>query len=107
MLQLCEQKGSRLNEALNTVKENEAILNELLVWVQGAEATLIALDQKQLPNSIEQVEALLQDHQEFQNEMTSRQTNVEKITKNNSIREDYVYTNGDRKKSLSSKTYEK
>ena len=106
MLQLCEQKDTRLNEILNTVKENEALLNELLAWVQGAEATLIALDQKQLPNSIEQVETLLQDHQEFQNEMTSRQTNVEKITKNNSIKDDYLYTNGaDRKKSMSSKTY--
>jgi dystonin len=105
MLQLCDQKGNRLNEALNTVKENEALLSELLVWVQGAEATLIALDQKPMPNSIEQVEILLQDHQEFQNEMTSRQTNVEKITKNNSIRDDYMYSNGgsDRK---GSKTYE-
>ncbi len=65
------------------------MLNELLAWVQGAEATLIALDQKQLPNSIELVEALLQNHFDFQNEMSTRQTDVENITKNSSIRDNH------------------
>lgn len=104
---LCEQKCKRLSDSLETCKENENLLNELLAWLQGAEATLMALDQKPIVNNLEMVEQLLVDHQEFQNEMQSRQVNVERITKSSSVREqaheNYPY-HENKRKSGSSKT---
>jgi dystonin len=84
---LSEQKCKRLSDALETAKENENLLNELLAWLQGAEATLTALDQKPIVNNLEQVEQLLADHLEFQTEMQARQVKVDRITKSSSVRE--------------------
>jgi len=100
---LSEQKCRRLSEALQVCKENESLLGELLVWVQGAEATLTAMEQTKLPNGLEQMEALLVDHQEFQAEMQSRQALVERITKN-SVGKELV---DEKKKSLSVKSLTK
>jgi dystonin len=106
--QLSEQKYKRLSEALETCKENESILNELLVWLQGAEATLTALEQKPIANNLEIVEQLLQDHQEFLNDMQSRQGRVERITKSSSIKDaDSLNTYELRKKSSSIRTLNK
>jgi dystonin len=106
--QLSEQKYKRLSEALETCKENESILNELLAWLQGAEATLTALEQKPIANNLEIVEQLLQDHQEFLNDMQSRQGRVERITKSSSIKDaDSLNTYELRKKSSSIRTLNK
>ena len=67
----------------------------------------MALDQKPIVNNLEMVEQLLVDHQDFQNEMQSRQVNVERITKSSSVREqaheNYPY-HENKRKSGSSKT---
>jgi len=102
---LSEQKCKRLSEALEVCKENESLLGELLVWVQGAEATLTAMEQTKLPNSLEQMEALLADHQEFQTEMQSRQPVVERITKNSIVKDLPVIE--EKKKSMSVKSLNK
>jgi len=60
-----------------------------LAWLQGAEATLTALDQKPIVNNLEQVEQLLVDHLEFQTEMQARQVKVDRITKSSSVK-DYI-----------------
>jgi len=79
--QLSELKCKRLSDSLEVCKENEKMLNELLAWLQVAEATLTALEQKQIVNSLDQCEQLLADHQEFKAQMQSRQLKVERITK--------------------------
>lgn len=84
---LAQERTQKLDEALSVCRENENMLDELLAWLQGAEATLTALEQKSIPSNLEIVEQLLQDHQDFQNEIQSRQTNVERITKSSSIRD--------------------
>jgi hypothetical protein len=45
------------------MRNNEAMLNELMSWLIGAEATLTALDSEALPNEIPPIEMLLKDHQ--------------------------------------------
>jgi len=80
--QICELKCTRLSDSLEACKENEKMLNELTAWLQVAEATLTALEQKPIVNNLEQVEQLLMDHQEFQTQLQARQVKVEKITKN-------------------------
>ena len=104
--QLSEQKCKRLSESLEMCKENENLLGELLAWLQGAEATLTALEQKPIVNNLELVEHLLADHQEFQNEMQSRQAKVERITKSSSVKEQSQEASY-HKKSTSMKTLNK
>ena len=108
--QICEQKCKRLSDALEANKENEKTLSELLAWIQVAEATLTALEQKPIVSNIDHVEQLLADHQEFQAQMQARQMKVERITKNTFTREianatetptgSYLYNHGKRVNSM-------
>lgn len=100
---LCDERTRVLNEQLQQCKENELALDELLAWLQGAEATLTALEQKPIAQNIEAVEQLLVDHQEFLNDMQSRQTKVEKVTKSAASSHDYAAQEM-KKKSTSIKT---
>ena len=99
----CDDRTRALNEQLQQCKENELALDELLAWLQGAEATLTALEQKPIAQSIDAVEQLLADHQEFLNDMHSRQPRVEKITKSGATLTD-PYAAEIKKKSTSTKT---
>ena len=95
---------------METCKENENLLGELLVWLQGAEATLTALEHSKIVNNLEQIEQLLADHQEFESEMQSRQPKVERITKNSLVKDvdsSYLTPNDVRKKSTSVKSLNK
>lgn len=109
--QLSENKCKRLSDALEMCKENENLLGELLVWLQGAEATLTALEHTKIVNNLEQIEQLLADHQEFETEMQSRQSKVERITKSSLVRDlndtHYLAPNDSRKKSTSVKSLNK
>ena len=110
--ELSEQKCKKLQDALEMCKENENILNELLAWLQGAEATLTALEQKPIINNLEQVEQLLIDHQDFQNEMQARQVNVERITKSSSVKDPFQldpsnFQSDNKKKAMSVKSLNK
>ncbi|RNA25514.1 microtubule-actin cross-linking factor isoforms 1 2 3 5-like [Brachionus plicatilis] len=81
---LSNEKSLFLSETLENVKKNDNLLNEILVWLQGAEATLTALDQKPLSNNLELVDQLLKDHVDFQNELQQRQVKIDAILKNTS-----------------------
>lgn len=66
MLQLtgmCKQRGRKLAEALATLRRNNALLDELVAWLNGAEGTLTGLDQEPIPGDIQVIQDLLQDHQ--------------------------------------------
>lgn len=38
---MCKQRGIKLAEGLQTMRRNNAILDDLLAWLNGAEANLI------------------------------------------------------------------
>lgn len=42
---------------------NAELLEELLAWIQWAETTLIQRDQEAMPQNIDQVKALITEHQ--------------------------------------------
>lgn len=42
---------------------NAELLEELLAWIQWAETTLIQRDQDPMPQNIDQVKALISEHQ--------------------------------------------
>uniref|UniRef100_A0A670ZXC2 Microtubule actin crosslinking factor 1 n=1 Tax=Pseudonaja textilis TaxID=8673 RepID=A0A670ZXC2_PSETE len=79
VLTWAKQHQQRLEAALLELRANAELLEELLAWIQWAEATLIQRDQE--PQNIEQVKALIAEHQSFMEEMTRKQPDVDRVTK--------------------------
>ncbi|KAM9320102.1 microtubule-actin cross-linking factor 1 [Gastrophryne carolinensis] len=75
------QHQQRLQAALSELLANSELLDELLAWIQWAETTLIQRDQDPMPQSIDQVKALISEHQVFMEEMTQKQPDVDRVTK--------------------------
>ncbi|KAG9492983.1 hypothetical protein GDO78_001103 [Eleutherodactylus coqui] len=75
------QHQQRLQAALAELLANSNLLDELLSWIQWAETTLIQRDQEPMPQNIEQVKALISEHQAFMEEMTQKQPDVDRVTK--------------------------
>ncbi|XP_069051429.1 microtubule-actin cross-linking factor 1 isoform X15 [Lepisosteus oculatus] len=81
VLAWAKQHEQRLESALAELRSNAALLDELLSWLQWAETTLVQRDTEPLPQSIEQVKALITEHQVFMEEMTRKQPDVDRVTK--------------------------
>ncbi|KAG8451599.1 hypothetical protein GDO86_003700 [Hymenochirus boettgeri] len=75
------QHQQRLQAALSELLANCNLLDDLLTWIQWAEAALIQRDQEPMPQIIEQVKALINEHQVFMEEMTQKQPDVDRVTK--------------------------
>ncbi|XP_077193455.1 microtubule-actin cross-linking factor 1 isoform X16 [Paroedura picta] len=81
VLTWAKQHQQRLEAALSELVANAELLEELLAWIQWAETTLIQRDQDPTPQNIEQVKALITEHQSFMEEMTRKQPDVDRVTK--------------------------
>ncbi|XP_059510267.1 microtubule-actin cross-linking factor 1 isoform X14 [Stegostoma tigrinum] len=81
VLTWAKQHQQRLTTALSELVTNAELLDELLAWLQWAETTLIQRDQDSMPKDIDQVKALITEHQSFMEEMTRKQPDVDKVTK--------------------------
>ncbi len=57
------QREQKLKEALSVLRANSNLLDELMGWLTGAEASLAAQDQVSIPDNLPIVEQLLCDHQ--------------------------------------------
>ncbi|KAL7980630.1 hypothetical protein Chor_001784 [Crotalus horridus] len=79
VLTWAKQHQQRLEVALLELMANAELLEELLAWIQWAETTLIQREQE--PQNIEQVKALIAEHQSFMEEMTRKQPDVDRVTK--------------------------
>ncbi|CAK9302541.1 unnamed protein product [Gordionus sp. m RMFG-2023] len=75
----------RLAQMLEETKFRAKLLDELLIWLTTAEATLTAADQRPLPTDIESVEAFLKEHKEFMEDMNNKQQDIQKLTVNQSM----------------------
>uniref|UniRef100_A0A4W5PTW8 Dystonin n=1 Tax=Hucho hucho TaxID=62062 RepID=A0A4W5PTW8_9TELE len=76
------QHQQRLAMALSDLLATKELLEGLLSWLQWAETTLNDKDMEVLPQEIDQVKALIAEHQvTFMEEMTRKQPDVDKITK--------------------------
>ncbi|XP_069742163.1 microtubule-actin cross-linking factor 1 isoform X17 [Narcine bancroftii] len=76
-----KQHQLRLEAALADVIANQELLESLLGWLQWAETILTQRDQETLPQEIEEVKTLIAEHQNFMEEMTRKQPDVDKVTK--------------------------
>ncbi|OXB77782.1 UNVERIFIED_CONTAM: hypothetical protein H355_000537 [Colinus virginianus] len=81
VLTWAKQHQQRLEAALSELVANAELLEELLAWIQWAETTLIQRDQELTPQNIDQVKALIAEHQSFMEEMTRKQPDVDRVTK--------------------------
>lgn len=45
-----------------SLRDADELLEELLAWLAGLEKTLISLESEPLPDDIETIEALIEDH---------------------------------------------
>ncbi|KAM6314025.1 microtubule-actin cross-linking factor 1-like isoform 4-T5 [Podargus strigoides] len=81
VLTWAKQHQQRLESALSELVANAELLEELLAWIQWAETTLIQRDQEPMPQNIDQVKALIAEHQSFMEEMTRKQPDVDRVTK--------------------------
>ncbi|XP_059586513.1 dystonin isoform X13 [Alligator mississippiensis] len=76
-----KQHQQRLAVALAGLIANQELLEALLSWLQWAETTLSEKDKEVIPQEIEEVKALIAEHQTFMEEMTRKQPDVDKVTK--------------------------
>ncbi|NWW08452.1 DYST protein, partial [Oreocharis arfaki] len=76
-----KQHQQRLAGALAALIANQELLEALLSWLQWAETTLTEKDKEVIPQEIEEVKALIAEHQTFMEEMTRKQPDVDKVTK--------------------------
>ncbi|KAK2544827.1 Dst isoform B [Columba livia] len=81
VLAWAKQHQQRLAGALAGLIANQELLEALLSWLQWAETTLTEKDKEIIPQEIEEVKALIAEHQTFMEEMTRKQPDVDKVTK--------------------------
>ena len=58
-----EQRGRKIGEALDDIRGKSALLDNLMAWMEGAEATLVTQEKQPLPDNVPIIEQLLHDHQ--------------------------------------------
>ncbi|XP_077960933.1 dystonin isoform X8 [Gasterosteus aculeatus] len=75
------QHQQRLASALTELLATQDLLENLLTWLQWAESNLDDKDKEQLPQELEEIKSLIEEHQAFMEEMTRKQPDVDKITK--------------------------
>ncbi|XP_005406947.1 PREDICTED: dystonin isoform X6 [Chinchilla lanigera] len=81
VLAWAKQHQQRLASALAGLIAKKELLEALLSWLQWAETTLSEKDKEDIPSEIEEVKALIAEHQSFMEEMTRKQPDVDKVTK--------------------------
>ncbi|XP_077343964.1 dystonin isoform X14 [Lithobates pipiens] len=81
VLTWAKQHQQRLAAALDDLITKKELLESLLTWLQWAEATLNEKDKEDIPEEIDDVKALIAEHQAFMEEMTRKQPDVDKVTK--------------------------
>ncbi|XP_069707556.1 dystonin isoform X2 [Phaenicophaeus curvirostris] len=81
VLAWAKQHQQKLAGALAGLIANQELLEALLSWLQWAETTLTEKDKEVIPQEIEEVKALIAEHQTFMEEMTRKQPDVDKVTK--------------------------
>jgi hypothetical protein len=71
-----------LQDALRFLRDRKQLLEELLGWLQGAEATLRAVNTRELPmDNLDAMEQCLADHDDLEAEMTRRQPDHDTVIK--------------------------
>ena len=68
-------------EHLKQLKDLLGLLDELMQWLLGREQVLTDLEQEPLPDDTEQIKQLIVEHQEFMDNLSSRQPEIDSVCK--------------------------
>lgn len=80
------QRYQKLSTHMQSLKDLDDCLEELLAWLLGLENTLFALKREELPMDIPATEQLIADHKEFMENTQKRQTEVDRVCKARQIK---------------------
>lgn len=75
------QREQRLVEHLQSLQDLDSLLEELFSWLTRLENRLLDLESEPLPDSVEVVEKLIEEHREFMESTSKRQTEVDTVCK--------------------------
>ena len=75
------QRGTRLRDGLANHRRINALLEELIAWLNGAETKLFNDNAEPIPDDTEIIVGLIREHQDFQNEMSGKQPEIDQLTK--------------------------
>lgn len=80
------QRHQKLSQHMQSLRDMDESLEELIQWLLGLENTLIALKREELPMDIPATEQLIADHKEFMENTQKRQTEVDRVCKAKQIK---------------------
>ncbi|XP_060518136.1 microtubule-actin cross-linking factor 1 isoform X29 [Cylas formicarius] len=75
------QRHQKLSGHMQSLRDLDESLEELIQWLLGLENTLIALKREELPMDIPATEQLIADHKEFMENTQKRQSEVDRVCK--------------------------
>jgi hypothetical protein len=75
------QRYEKLQDHLKQLKDLLALLDELMQWLIGKENTLVELEAEPLPDDLAVIETLIEDHQGFMDNLSSRQPEIDAVCK--------------------------
>ncbi|CAH1991991.1 unnamed protein product [Acanthoscelides obtectus] len=80
------QRHQKLSQHMQSLRDMDETLEELIQWLIGLENTLIALKREELPADIPTTERLIADHKEFMENTQKRQGEVDRVCKAKQVR---------------------
>lgn len=80
------QRYQKLTSHMQSLRDLDECLEELIAWLLSLENTLNALRNEELPNNIPATERLIADHKEFMENTQKRQGEVDRICKARQIK---------------------
>merc|ERR1712223_1525215 len=75
------QRLEKLQDHLKQLQDLLALLDELMQWLIGKENILTELEQEPLPDDSEIIKKLIDEHQEFMDNLSSRQPEIDAVCK--------------------------
>lgn len=74
-----QQRAVKLQETLRVVRTNAALVDELMVYLTDCHALLSTKEKDSIPDDLTVVEELVKEHAEFQEDLSSRSQEIEKL----------------------------
>ncbi|XP_017784132.1 PREDICTED: microtubule-actin cross-linking factor 1 isoform X5 [Nicrophorus vespilloides] len=100
--QWAKQRYDKLSSHMQSLKDLDECLEELISWLLGLESTLVALKQEELPMDIPATESLIADHKEFMENTDMRSVEVNRVCKARTVKQ--AQSTKDSKKFVKGKT---
>merc|ERR1719384_1998422 len=75
------QRYDKLQDHLKELKDLLALLDELMQWLIGKENTLTELEAEPLPDDLDVIRGLIDEHQGFMDNLSSRQPEIDAVCK--------------------------